>query len=93
MTTESQHLAVTYDRQTVKTYVDRAPKISLVGTWFGGTDFSNVVLGQDRRGNQYFSRSIDDVVIFDRPLSPNELRSSGGRRNGSAVDPVQSSDR
>jgi hypothetical protein len=70
VTTSWQHVAVTYDGTSVRTYLDGVLVIQqTVVHAEAGTVFSRFEIGRNRGNNQYFAGSIDDVRIFDQALS------------------------
>lgn len=74
VTPEWQHLAVTYDRATVRTYVNGVVIESRsLAPGLAGTNFRHMVLGRNRRGNQYFNGLVDEVQIYNRALNQNEV--------------------
>ena len=70
VTTSWQHVAVTYDGATVRTYCDGVLSVSsIVSRAMAGTLFSRLEAGRNRAGNQYFAGSIDDVRVYYAALS------------------------
>jgi hypothetical protein len=76
VTAEWQHLAVTYDGETVRAYLNSEFKDSLaLAPADAGTNFRDFVLGRNRAANLYFNGLIDEVEVFDRALSEEEIAS------------------
>ena len=75
VTTEWQHLAVTSDGAILRTYVNGAFKNSkALPPSSAGTNFRDLVLGRNRAANVFFTGKVDEVEIFDRALSEEEIR-------------------
>jgi uncharacterized repeat protein (TIGR01451 family) len=69
---EFQHIAVTYDLTTVRTYLNGVPVAS--GVWTGATlGFTEVKLGTNRNSTNSFSGVIDEPHVFTVPLSPEQI--------------------
>jgi hypothetical protein len=73
--TTYEHVAVTYDGTTVRTYMNGVAVAS--GTWplAGPLQFEVVRLGQNRSGGLLFTGDLDEVHLFDRALSSDEVSS------------------
>ena len=71
--TAFQHIAVTYDGSTVRTYLDG--EFGDSGTWAGTSlSFEIVKIGMNRDNVKSFDGLIDEVEIFNRALSGEEIR-------------------
>jgi|GEM_PF-905663 len=71
--TSFQHIAVTYDGSTVKTYLDG--QFSASGTWTGlPLRFEVLKIGINRDENRPFNGLIDEVDVFNRALSASEIQ-------------------
>jgi hypothetical protein len=68
-----QHIAVSYDGSTLKTYIDgeqtNSHSVSL------SIEFYDYIIGRNHGGSKYFKGSIDDVRVYDRALSADEIKS------------------
>ncbi|HEU0030187.1 MAG TPA: LamG domain-containing protein [Kofleriaceae bacterium] len=73
-TTAFQHIVVTYDGATeVRTYLDGEPVAT--GTWTGEPLlFTAMKIGVNRGQSYRYNGTIDDVYVFSRALSANEVR-------------------
>jgi hypothetical protein len=70
------HVACTYDGTTKRIYVDGDEKDSAASTF--GFTANNVVIGADITPTSFNTDGfIDDVFIYDRALSPEEVESTG----------------
>jgi hypothetical protein len=71
---EWHHIAGTYDGNVFKCYVDG----ELGDEWeYAGTmpeNTASVTIGQRSRGEYFFNGMIDEVAIFDRALSEDEIQ-------------------
>ncbi len=79
------HLAVTFDGATLRLYVNGSQVSSraITGTILGTDD--PLWIGGNRPYGEYFQGVIDEVRVYDRALSPSEVRaemSTPIRRNG-----------
>jgi hypothetical protein len=68
------HLAVTYDRQTVRLYVNGVQVASRAETKAIATSSSPLYIGGDSTYGQYFQGIIDEVRIYDRALGAAEIQ-------------------
>jgi len=70
---EWHHIAATYDGQIFKCYIDGelAEEWAYAGTMPENT--ASVTIGQRSRGGTYFNGIIDEVAIYDRALSEEEI--------------------
>jgi len=70
---EWHHIAATYDGQIFKCYIDGelAEEWAYAGTMPENT--ASVTIGQRSRGGTYFNGMIDEVAIYDRALSEEEI--------------------
>ena len=72
VTTEFQHIAVTYDGSEVRTYLDGTLQSS--GIWAGATLSLEIAkIGINRDENLSYDGLIDEVEIFDRALTAEEV--------------------
>ena len=72
-TTSFQHVAVTYDSSTVRTYLNGEFQNS--ATWAGPTlRFETAKIGMNRDNVKSFDGLIDEVAIFNRTLTADEIR-------------------
>jgi hypothetical protein len=69
------HLAATYDRVAVRLYVNGALVSSLARTAAITTSVNPLEIGGDSIFGQFFQGVIDEVRIYNRPLSPAEIQS------------------
>jgi hypothetical protein len=69
-----QHVAFTFDGTTKVLYVDGLVKASTIAIP-APTDTSSAVIGcdVDMAPTMFFAGAIDDVMVFDRVLSPSEI--------------------
>ncbi len=70
---EWHHIAATYDGQIFKCYIDGvlAEEWAYAGTMPENT--ASVTIGQRSRGGTFFNGIIDEVAIYDRALSEEEI--------------------
>jgi hypothetical protein len=66
------HVAVTYDGTTVRLYVNGQPDGSAVRTLNTTLDANGLTIG-NRPGNALWQGEIDDTLIFNRALTPEEI--------------------
>jgi uncharacterized repeat protein (TIGR03803 family) len=68
-----QHLAVTFDGATIAAYLNG--RLVEIEPWFGSPDlgFTTLTLGLDRDGQLPFEGIVDEVQLFNRALSPDEI--------------------
>ena len=75
VTTDFQHLVVTYDGSTVRTFVNGVFKNSLaLSPAVAGTNFRNFVFGRNRGGSRYFNGLVDEIEVYDRALPSAEIQ-------------------
>jgi hypothetical protein len=67
------HLAVTYDRTTVRLYVNGVQVASRAQSGAIGTSSNPLFIGGDSTYGQYFQGLIDEVRIYNRALSATEI--------------------
>lgn len=70
------HLAITSDTNNLRTfYVNGVAMTNKVSSGYGQLGISNFLFGADRflREELSLQGSMDDVTIYDRPLSPSEV--------------------
>ncbi|MGE3544882.1 MAG: thrombospondin type 3 repeat-containing protein [Kofleriaceae bacterium] len=73
-TSAFQHIVVTYDGTTVSTYLDGAPVAT--GSWLlAPLKFDELKIGTNRAENKRFKGAIDDVMVFSRAITANEVSS------------------
>ena len=63
------HLAVTYDRATLRLYVNGVQVASAAATGNIATSTNPLQIGGDSLYGQYFSGRIDEVRVYNRALS------------------------
>ena len=68
------HIAVTYDGTTLRLYINGAQTSSQARTGSITTSTNPLQIGGDSIYGQYFSGSIDDVRVYNRPLSAAEIQ-------------------
>lgn len=68
-----QHIAATYDGTIVRFYVDGIEKGTCDNVGSVGTDSSDVKIGNDDTLTTAFDGHLDDVRIYNRALSRNEI--------------------
>ncbi len=68
------HLAATYDRTTLRLYVDGIEVASRAETAPVASSSQPLFLGGDTAFGQHFAGRIDEVRIYDRALSPAEIQ-------------------
>ena len=68
------HLAVTYDGETLRLYVDGAETSHLSLSGGISRTAKPLWIGGDRPFGEYFAGVIDEVRIYDRALSPGAVR-------------------
>ena len=73
-TNHFHHVAVTFDGSMITTYFDGQPMLSDV--WLGSPDLGVLALnvGVDRGGAQPFTGLLDEVQVFSRALSADEVQ-------------------
>ena len=92
-TTSYQHIAVTYDGTTVRTYLDGTLQNS--GAWPGAPlRFTTAKLGANRDLNKTFDGDMDEVEIFNRALTEAEIRAiyeagSAGKIKPEPPEPIE----
>ena len=64
-------IAFTYDGTDSKCYINSESPVSDSG---GTTEFNLFRMGRNRNGNTYFKGSIDELRIYNRALSANEIQ-------------------
>src|SRR5262249_20434970 len=69
------HLALTYDGTTLRLYVNGTLVGSQAKTGAITTSTNQLQIGGDSIYGQYFSGAIDDVRVYNRPLSAAEIQS------------------
>ena len=78
-----QHIAMTYDGTVGETYINGVPSFysEITGNYVGlaGT---NLWIGGRQDNSNWFNGKIDDVRIFDRALSEQEIQQLYDERNG-----------
>ena len=67
-----QHLVVTRAGSTLKLYLDGAQQATTTGASYSLTAGDNYI-GKDSAGS-YFSGTLDEVHVYDRPLTPAEIK-------------------
>ena len=73
-----QHLAITFDGETIRTYLD--------GQAMGDkefaikTTFKDYVLGRNRSANKYFAGQLTEVRVWDKALTPEEIQANRSHR-------------
>jgi prepilin-type N-terminal cleavage/methylation domain-containing protein len=67
-----QLIAVTFDGANVSTYNNGVFVDS--GTWSGEAVFTDYVLGRNRNGNKKFTGTIDELGVYNRAVSNEEIQ-------------------
>jgi uncharacterized repeat protein (TIGR01451 family) len=68
------HLAVTYDRVTLRLYVNGVQVSSVAATGAISTSTNPLQIGGDSNYGQFFQGMIDEVRIYNRALTPTEIQ-------------------
>jgi Concanavalin A-like lectin/glucanases superfamily/Domain of unknown function (DUF1929)/Bacterial Ig domain/Glyoxal oxidase N-terminus/Glucodextranase, domain B len=68
------HLAVTYDRVTLRLYVNGVQVSSLAATAAIATSTNPLQIGGDSIYGQFFQGMIDEVRVYNRALTPPEIQ-------------------
>jgi len=76
---EWQHLAITYDGNEVKTYLNGQLQYSKAIASMP-TIFKNYTLGRSRSADKYFCGELSDVRLWDRALTAEEIQAAMDRR-------------
>jgi len=73
----SHYFGMVFDSNNHYFYVNGVLKetFSLVGGGFSPVYFTGIVLGYERAGSSYFDGLIDDVKVWNRSITPNEIKS------------------
>ena len=69
------HLAATYDGSKVKIYINGNLDVEAAQTATPANNAEPLTIGQRNDGDMYFQGMIDEVEIFNRALTPDEIRS------------------
>jgi len=69
---EWHHVVVTWNKGTVLGYYEGSQ--TLDNTYTGTITSTNMVIGSKERTGGYFNGTIDEVAIYNRVLSANEIR-------------------
>jgi len=69
------HVVGTYDRNNRKIYVNGVLQDTIPQTEVINLNNYNVTIGQDGGGHEYFKGLIDEVLVYDRVLSEEEIQS------------------
>ena len=89
------HLAVTYDRVTLRLYVNGVQVSSVAATGAIATSTNPLTIGATRTYGQYFQGMIDEVRIYNRALAQAEIQTDMNhahrRRDSSGPDVSRSS--
>ena len=81
-----QYVAVTYNGQTVRTYLNgQLINSANISPQYAGPNFRDYILGRNRGGQYYFAGNIDEVRIYNRDLSETEIQALYNQGN---VDPT-----
>ena len=78
-TTDWTFLAMTYDGETLRLYVNgvlQADTFAISGT-IDTDSFTSINIGRHPTSGRYFDGMIDNMMIYDRPLSAEEITSLG----------------
>lgn len=67
------HLAATYDGATIRLYLNGIQDVSMPAAFTIGTNDSALGIGAQWNGTVLFNGDIDEVRIYNRPLSPIEI--------------------
>jgi chitodextrinase len=81
------HLAVTYDRVTLRLYVNGLQVSSVARTASIATSTNPLQLGGDNIYGQYFQGRIDEVRVYNRALAPEEIRADMATAVGDTPPP------
>jgi len=81
------HLAVTYDRATVRLYVNGSQVSSLAATAAIASSTSPLQIGGDGTYGQYFQGTIDEVRVYNRALSAAEIQTDMNTAVGGTPPP------
>ena len=89
------HLAVTFDGTTIRLYVNGAQVSTRTRSGSFTTSSNPLQIGGNRFYTQYFQGKIDEVRVYNRPLSATEIQSdmnkavtSGSSGGGATLPPV-----
>jgi hypothetical protein len=67
------HLAATYDGATIRLYLNGIQDVSMPAAFTIGTNDNALGIGAQWNGTVLFNGDIDEVRIYNRPLSPIEI--------------------
>jgi uncharacterized protein (DUF1697 family) len=81
------HLAVTYDRVTLRLYVNGVQVSSLAATGSIATSTTPLQIGGDSIYGQFFQGMIDEVRVYNRALSQAEIQTDMNAAVGGGVPP------
>ena len=68
-----RYVAVTYDGSFQKIYINGVEAASRAQTGTISVNINDLLIGQIQAGGQAFQGSLDDVAIYNRALSANEI--------------------
>ncbi len=72
ITTDWQLIAVTFDGANASTYNNG--QLADSGTWKGAGTFTDYALGRNRNFNKKYTGTIDELGVFDRAVSAEEIQ-------------------
>jgi fibronectin type 3 domain-containing protein len=81
------HLALTYDRTTVRLYVNGTEVANGAATANIATSSNPLQIGSDNLYGQFFNGRIDEVRVYNRALSPTEIQTDMNTPVGGVTPP------
>ncbi|MEO0705021.1 MAG: NF038122 family metalloprotease [Cyanobacteria bacterium J06649_5] len=86
------HVAVTYDGNNVQFYIDGQLDSSTAASITLGTSNEELVIGADLAGGSHFNGDLDDVRVYNRALSAEELAQLSAGEGGVSASSEGGSD-